>query len=226
MKKFECEFCKKRFHTEAALNQHKNAKHGQDKVTPHEDKGGKITISTKHTKRLWLYLVIIGVIAFIGWGIYAAVTNPSQIGALGSTHQHADFGIFINGQELTPLPTKYFVRSQYVHVEDGPGAGSVLHLHATNVPLDLFFKSLGMSFDANCLKLDTGQQYCNDGDRTLKMYVKHVNGEWQQNTEYENYIPRNLDKILISYGNESEDEIQQQTASVTDFSDDNLGRLG
>ncbi len=223
MKKFECDVCKKRFDTEVALRQHKNAKHFQNqKLTVQEDTGA-ITISKKHTKRWWIYLIIIAVIGFIGWGIYAAITNPSQIGALGSTHIHADFAVFLDGQQLTPLPAKYFVRSPYAHVETGPGVGTVIHIHATNVPLSLFFKSLGMDFNSECFKLDTGIQYCNSSDKTLKMYVKHADGEWEQNFEYEKYTFKDLDKILISFGNESEEQLELQMGNVTDFSKDNSG---
>ena len=225
MKKFECEVCKKRFDTDVAMKQHKNAKHyHEQKLSSHEEKTGPITISKKHAKRIWLYLAVLAVLVFIGWGIYAAITNPNQIGALGSTHIHADLAIYLDSHKLTPLGPKYFVRSQYMHMEEGPGAGSVLHMHATDVPLSLFVRSLGMNFDKNCFKLDTGVQYCNQNDKTLKMFVKHGNKTWEQNSEYEKYVFKNLDKILISYGNETEPQLKQQMDSVTDFAKDNSGR--
>ncbi len=226
MKKFECDVCKKRFDTEVALRQHKNAKHSHEqKSGHHEDKRDLSLISKKHAKRLWIYLIILAIVGFVVWGIYAAVKNPSQIGALGSTHIHADIAIFLDGKQLTPLPPKYFVRSQYMHLEQGPGTGSVLHKHAINVPLNLFFKSLSMNFDDNCLKLDTGQKYCSEGDKQLKMYVKHINSTWEKNSEYEKYIFKDLDKILISFGNEAEDQLKTQMDAVTDFSRDNAGKF-
>jgi uncharacterized protein with PQ loop repeat len=218
MKKFECDLCKKKFKTDVALRQHKNSKHfHQQKPMAYEQKTRSRIITKKHTKRLWLYFIIVVIFGFFAWGIYATITNSSQIGALGSAHIHADFAIFLDGRELTPLPPKYFERSQYIHMEKGPGAGSVIHMHATNVPLSLFFRSLGMSFDSNCFKLDTGQEYCNNGNRTLKMYVKHVDSDWEENFEYGDYVFNDLDKILISFGNETEDELRLQMDSVTDF---------
>ena len=62
--------------------------------------------------------------------------------------------------------------------------------------------------------MESGKKYCNDGDKTLKVYV---NGE--PNEEYDTYLMGDLDKILISYGSETEEEIQEQLDSITDLSE-------
>ena len=59
--------------------------------------------------------------------------------------------------------------------------------------------------------LDNGTQYCNDGDRTLKLYV---NGK--RNALYGDYEFNDLDRILISYGSDNETVITAQLAAVTD----------
>ena len=51
----------------------------------------------------------------------------------------------------------------------------------------------------------------NNDKKTLKMYI---NGEL--NKEFSNYEFKDLDKILISYGNEDEKQIKKQIDSVTD----------
>ncbi len=56
------------------------------------------------------------------------------------------------------------------------------------------------------------------------MYVKHENETWGQNFEYGDYAFEDLDKILITYGDETEEEIIMQQNNVTDFSKDNSGR--
>ena len=135
--------------------------------------------------------------------------STSKIGSLGSAHEHADFKVYINGEELNFSQLMYMVRSQYVHVENMDG--NIIHNHATGITIGYFFNTMGIRFDDNCFVLDTGTSYCNQGDKTLKFYV---NGE--RNYQYAEYEIRNSDKYLITYGNDSEEEIQKQLDSVTD----------
>ncbi|MBI2148293.1 hypothetical protein HYU23_01300 [Candidatus Woesearchaeota archaeon] len=86
-------------------------------------------------------------------------------------------------------------------------------MHAKGVPIRIFFESLGMKFNKNCFILDDGEKYCSNEFKTLKFYV---NGKL--NNEYEDYVFNDLDKILISYGNEDQSKIQSQISTITDFS--------
>jgi hypothetical protein len=52
--------------------------------------------------------------------------------------------------------------------------------------------------------------------RSLKMYVKHSGKSWQKTNDFGAYSLTDLDQILISYGNESEDQINWQMSQVTD----------
>ncbi|MFN6992144.1 MAG: hypothetical protein ACK4MM_05435 [Fervidobacterium sp.] len=157
-----------------------------------------------------LLILIIGVVFFLSKG-------SNRMGAAGSTHEHADFKVYLNGNWIDFSQPKYFVRSPYIHVEGGPGVGQVLHIHATGVTLDTFFKSVGIQFSKDCFVDDNGNRYCNNGTHTLKFYVKKPNGNWEENDQFEKYKPVELDKILITYGNESPDEIVMQQESVSDL---------
>jgi hypothetical protein len=53
--------------------------------------------------------------------------------------------------------------------------------------------------------LVNGTNYCNEGDKTLKFFVNGVS-----NNAYDRYVLRDGDRILISYGSETEEQIQQQ----------------
>ncbi len=155
--------------------------------------------------------------------IQCNMDSKSTIGVLGSQHIHTDWKIYINGKELDgnfleslamDMPKMDSpITSSFIHLDKGAPlpekAGDVLHMHATGVPLWIFFKSVGMDFDRNCLTLPN-QKFCNDGKNTLKFYV---NGK--PNDEWENYVFKDLDKILISYGNES--DLVQQLNLITDF---------
>lgn len=150
--------------------------------------------------------------------------SKSTIGVLGSQHIHADWKVYINGK---PLDNSFFeplsmdmskmdssMTSSFIHLDKGASApektSDVLHMHAIDVPLWIFFKSVGIDLNKDCLALPNGKKFCNSGANTLKFYV---NGK--PNSEWENYVFNNLDKILISYGDET--DLSKQLNSVTDF---------
>lgn len=218
MEKLACDVCGRKFKTADALTQHKNDAHKQPQSEAKTD--GKKTLSKG---KIFAILIPALFVAVVAYGIFWAVTGEN-IGPIGSTHIHADFAIFMNGEQLTPLPREFFVLSPYIHIEGGPGEGTVMHTHATNVPLKMFFKSLGINFNPQCFDIGGGKKYCNGGGDTLKMFVKHTNSTWERNYEYEAYIFKDLDKILITYGHETDKEIRLQQNNVTDFSKDNSGR--
>ena len=139
----------------------------------------------------------------------------AKIGILGSQHIHADFKVYIDRKSINFANPNYYMKSSFLHLDDNRNkedASGVLHMHATGVPLWIFFKSIGMDFNKDCITLENKEKFCNDGNKKLKFYV---NGK--ENNEFENYVFNDLDKILISYGDESEDEIKNKLASITDF---------
>jgi len=156
--------------------------------------------------------------------IQCNMDSKSTIGVLGSQHIHTDWKIYVNGKTLDndffePLAMDMSkmdnsMTSSFIHLDKGALApektADVIHMHATGVPLWIFFKSVGMDFNKDCLSLPDGQKFCNDGKETLKFYV---NGK--PNNEWTNYVFKDMDKILISYGNET--DISQQLNSITDF---------
>ncbi len=121
----------------------------------------------------------------------------ATIGQLGSSHHHADFKVYVNGLPTDFNDPKYFVRSSFAHVEPDEvlgATGTVLHLHATGVPLWVFFKSVGMDLD---------------GAKIL------VNGA--ESGLLGDYAPSNGDRILVSYGNATQGELKREMDSVTDY---------
>ncbi len=147
----------------------------------------------------------------------------AKIGILGSQHVHADWKVYINGNPLDFSDKSHMERmrsnlpvSSFIHVDSGAPApektGDVIHMHAKVVPLWIFFKSIGMDFNKDCITLENKEKFCNKENKKLKFYV---NGEL--NNDFENYVFNDLDKILISYGDESKEEIKNQLDSITDF---------
>ena len=129
-------------------------------------------------------------------------------------HTHADFKVYLEGEQFNFSQEKFFdeaLVSAFVHVHDMDG--DVIHQHVPGITLGYFFNSLGMEFNSTCFVTDEGQQFCNSGSKTLKMYVN-----LQSNQEMGDYEFSDLDKILITFGNEIQDQIQEQMESVTEKS--------
>ncbi len=140
--------------------------------------------------------------------------SNAKIGVLGTEHAHADFKVFVNGKAVDFGDEKFFHKSSFLHLDEDENkeiAKSLLHKHATGVPLSLFFESVGGSFNDSCLVLPGQSAYCNGGGKTLKFFV---NGE--PRGEFGDYVLRNLDKILVSYGDANEN-VSSQLASITDY---------
>ena len=176
-------------------------------------------------KDLVLYIILFVLVILFLWqwlskGVLANQLNKIQnynnqlqllsgIGQLGSAHLHADVKVYINGQSIDFSQRKYQLASSFIHFEEG--VGDVIHTHATGLTIGYMFKSLGVDFNNNCIVFEK-ENYCNDNDRKLKFYV---NG--QLNNEFYSYVIKDLNKILISYGNEDESEIQKQLDSITNL---------
>jgi hypothetical protein len=87
------------------------------------------------------------------------------------------------------------------------GDDFTLHKHARFASLGPFFESLNMSFSQNCLTLNNGSSYCSNFNNQI---VFLVNGK--PNDQFEHYVPKDGDRILISYG--SPDKINSQLQSL------------
>lgn len=151
-------------------------------------------------------ILTISALLIISLLAYYFITKP-KIGSLGSTHEHADFMVYINGDALNFSKERYMVKDEHVHIENM--IGHEIHKHATGITLGDFFRSLGFEFNENCFILDNRENYCNQEGKTLKFYV---NGK--QNYKYDKYEIKEGDKYLISYDNEGEEVIQKQLKEV------------
>lgn len=159
----------------------------------------------------------------IGSGQLQCNMDPkSTIGVLGSQHIHANWKVYIDKKLLDFSPfamdmsnMNANITSSFIHVDKGAPppekTGDVLHMHAKGVPLRLFFRSVGGDFNETCLTFPASGQFCNSESKTLKFYV---NGK--PNSEFGDYVFKDLDKILISYGN-AEASVQTELNSITDF---------
>ena len=134
-----------------------------------------------------------------------------------AVHEHIDFKVVLNGKAVDFSQAKYQSseeqggkeRDDSVHLHDGNGG--IIHKHRAGVDLGHFFQSLGMSLSTDCFVLDTGEKFCNGNGKTLTFFV---NGK--ENDQFGNYSISDLDRVFVSYGNESVATVAAQVASVGD----------
>ncbi|MBI2546398.1 hypothetical protein HYV81_04415 [Candidatus Woesearchaeota archaeon] len=133
--------------------------------------------------------------------------NHQKVGQLGSVHEHADIAIYVDGTQLDLSQLRYQLTDKFVHLEEG--RGDVLHKHATGVTIGYFLSTLGFAFEGNCITFES-RKLCDTTTKKLRVYV---NGMLIDN--YKDYEFFDLDKILVTYGEGSQEDIDRQLASVT-----------
>ncbi len=138
------------------------------------------------------------------------------------THQHANFALFIEGKKFD-FNTPQFVseegaeKSGFAHIH--PPRFEVVHVHQTKTTWAEFFKTVGIDLKdatlagieekAACLKLPDGRALCGDGTRKLQFVVNGVRVDGISEKEI-----TDLDRVLISYGAATDDELLKQYAEV------------
>lgn len=150
----------------------------------------------------------------IGIAVWGIVRTPTEEDHTEQYHTHADFRVYINNKAIDFSLNKYQSEEDkphdaFTHLHDGNG--DVMHFHKEGITVGYFFNTIKMEFTKDCFKLDTGEKYCSTEKTPLKFFV---NGK--ENTEFETYVPKDLDRILISYGSDTEEVVQKQLNSVTD----------
>ncbi len=145
----------------------------------------------------------------------AKLKAPLQQGKVGQkVHEHADIALYLDGKKVDLSQEKYQsteTKSLHPDTHLHDGNGEILHKHRTLITLGDFFNSVGIQFTDNCFTLDTKEQYCNSGTKTLKFIVNGL-----ANDQFDKYELKDEDKILISYGDQTQEALQTQINSVSD----------
>ena len=71
--------------------------------------------------------------------------------------------------------------------------------------LDYLFGTLSIGIDEDCYNFADGRQFCTNEDYSLKYFI---NGDRVKSIN--NHVVQDDDRILISYGGETEVQINQQ----------------
>ena len=159
-------------------------------------------------------LKAIGVLAIIaaigGYAGYQFATMegsdmgaPKDAGRLGDEHEHASLLVRIFGDKFDFSVPSYQIKSSWIHFEESDG--TTIHRHASGVTLGFLFDSLNIGIDNECYIFPDGRQFCTNEDYSLKYYINH-----QPVNNIKDYIFEDGDRILISFGSETPEQIEEQ----------------
>jgi len=153
-------------------------------------------------------LALIAVI--VGYSSYVFVTMDANVpgappgaGKLGDEHVHSSLLVRIFGDKFDFAVPSYQIKSSWIHFEDSDG--TTIHRHSSGVTLGYLFDSLNIGIDSKCFVFPDGRQFCTNEDYSLKYYINH-----QPVSNIYDYIFEDGDRILISFGPETPEEVEGQ----------------
>jgi len=154
---------------------------------------------------LGIILVIVGYSAYTFVSMEgSAPGSPPGAGMLGDEHAHIAFLVQIFGDKFDFSSTAFQIKSSWIHFEGADG--DTIHRHSTGVTLGYLFGTLGLTVNDECFIFPDGRQFCNnDDDYSIKFFINH-----EQVPSIIDYVGNEGDRVLISYGNESPEDIDAQ----------------
>lgn len=136
-----------------------------------------------------------------------AVHNLTSVPKEKIADYKASFAIFTNGTFRVFTVAMYHNLSEDVFIQaDNP---NIVHVKKNGITWNDFFKTLPFKLAKDCLTTGTGETFCNNGQASLKFYINGVKTDDLLEKEI-----KNGDRTLITYGSESDVEIQRQIEKV------------
>lgn len=136
------------------------------------------------------------------------------------THFHANFAMFVDGQRIDLTDDKYMedvqgCKADYVKITPEERTHmhennhDVVHIHDDGVTWGHFMSNIGFAFGENYLIDDENMMYRNEPGKTMKFIL---NGTQVANPF--NKLIGSEDRLLISFGSESLEEVMNAQFSV------------
>ena len=183
----------------------------EERQEKREDYAAKISKNKRKTN-----LMATGILALIavcvGYSVFIFMTQvdtsgalgaPDGAGRLGDEHEHASLLVRIFGDKLDFSSPAYQIKSSWIHFEDSDG--TTIHRHSSGVTLGYLFNSMGFTVNDECFAFPDGREFCTNEDYSLKYYINHRSVD-----NIYDYVLEDDDRILISFGPETPEEIEGQ----------------
>jgi len=174
-----------------------------------EDYAAKIS-KNKRKSNLIATGILVSIALLFGYSGYVFVTMDADVpgappgaGRLGGEHEHASLLVRIFDDKFDFAVPSYQIKSSWIHFEESDG--TTIHRHASEVTLGYLFNSLNIGIDSECYSFPDGRQFCTNEDYSLKYYLNH-----RLVDDINDHIIRDDDRILITFGNETPEQIEEQ----------------
>ena len=183
-------------------------KRREERRREHED----FAVKNKKIKRknsLMAIGILGAVFAVVGYSVFIFMTMgvnapgaPAGAGLLGDEHVHASLLVKIFGDTFDFSVPSYQIKSSWIHFEESDG--TTIHRHASGIKLGYLFDGLKIGVDSECYVFPDGRQFCTNEDYSLKYFINH-----QKVSDIQNYVLEDGDRILITYGSETPEKIEE-----------------
>ena len=174
-----------------------------------EDYAAKISKSKRKTTLMATGILALVALA-VGYSGYLFVTMDANVpgappgaGKLGDAHEHASLLVKIFTDKFDFSVPSYQIKSSWIHFEASDG--TTIHRHSSGVTLGYLFENLRIGIDSECYIFPDGRQFCTNEDYSLKYYINH-----QIVKDVSDYVIEEGDRILITFGNETPEQIEEQ----------------
>lgn len=137
-------------------------------------------------------------------------------------HYHANFALYINGQREAFKGAQYYEEETMcaVHASITPmgrahmhdNINTVVHVEDHAVTWGQFFTNLGWTLGPTFIAAPDGTIYAEQGNSKLNLLLN--NQDYTDLGGVANTVIKDHDKLLISYGNESQQTLQHQYATI------------
>jgi hypothetical protein len=143
------------------------------------------------------------------------------------THEHADFALFIRGERFDFNQPEFLTEEgespdhPFLHIH--PERYSVVHVHMSGSTWAEFLEALGFKLTdptlvgteaaQTCMSIPDDGELCNTDAEQWRFFRNGVEVDGLAYTEIQD-----LERVLVTYGELSEDEIEEQLAAVSDQS--------
>ena len=129
-------------------------------------------------------------------------------------HIHSNISVVINDDVLDFSLDKYQSDENknlhpFSHFHDGNG--EIWHIHYKGENLIDFLNSVGIKVTDECIFVGE-DRYCADDENILKLYVNNR----EKSSITREYVPADLDRILVYYGTDNKTSIDNYISMVSD----------
>ena len=119
----------------------------------------------------------------------------------------AAFAIFTNGTFRVFTAAMYHDQSEDVFIQaDNP---NIIQVKKSNITWDDFFRTLPFKLTKDCLITGTGETFCSNNISRLGFYLNR-----KEDPNALDKVISKGDRLLVTYGNENEQQIQNQLQKI------------